>query len=57
MRSFTQIREAKDPVARSELLTNAQIFLTAFNLDLKPMEQTGSAPPTTSPDQIVKFDA
>jgi hypothetical protein len=57
MRCFTQMREVNDPVTQSEILTNAQILLTALVLDLKPLEQTSSAPPTTSLDQIVKFDA
>ena len=57
MRCFTQMREVNDPVTRSEILTNAQILLTAFVLDLKPLEKTSSAPPTTSLDQIVTFDA
>jgi hypothetical protein len=57
MRCFTQMREVNDPVTRSEILTNAQILLTAFVLDLKPLEKTSSTPPTTSLDQIVTFDA
>jgi hypothetical protein len=57
MRCFTQMREVNDPVTRSEILANAQILLTAFVLDLKPLEKTSSAPPTTSLDQIVAFDA
>jgi hypothetical protein len=57
MRCFTQMREVNDPVTRSEILTNAQILLTAFVLDLKPLGKTSSAPRTTSLDQIVTFDA
>ena len=59
MRCFSQIREVKDPRAQSEILTKAQIDLTAFLLDLKPLvgDQTSSAPPRTSLDQIVTFDA
>jgi hypothetical protein len=56
---FTQIREINDPVAQSQIITNAQILLTAFVIDLKPLvgDQTNSAPPRTSLDQIVTFDA
>ena len=59
MHCFTQIREINDPVAQSEIITNAQILLTAFVIDLKPLvgDQTNSAPPRTSLDQIVTFDA
>ena len=56
VRCFTQIREVKDPVTRSEILTNAQILLTALVIDLKPLEQS-SAPRTTMLDQIVKYNA
>ena len=40
-------REIPDPLARSEFLTQAQIHLTAFILDLRPLPsyQTGSPPP------------
>ena len=57
---FEQIREINDPVTQSEILTNAQkIFLTDFVIDLKPLvgDQTNSAAPRTSLDQIVTFDA
>jgi hypothetical protein len=37
MRCFSQIREVKDPDTQSEILTNAQIILTTFILDLKPL--------------------
>jgi hypothetical protein len=37
MRSFSQLREVNDPVAQNEILTNAQIVLTAFLLNLKPL--------------------
>jgi hypothetical protein len=33
---FAEIRQIQDPVAQSEILTKAQMFLTAFVLDLKP---------------------
>jgi hypothetical protein len=59
MHCFTQVREINDPVTQSEILTNAQMLLTAFVIDLKPLvgDQTSSAPPKTSLDQIVTFDA
>jgi hypothetical protein len=40
-------REIPDPLARSEFLTQAQIHLTAFILDLQPAPRdlAGSAPP------------
>ena len=43
------VREIPDPVVRSELLTQAQIHLTAFVLDLQPLPRglAGSAPPRT----------
>ena len=59
MHCFTQIREINDPVTQSEILTNAQVLLTAFVIDLKPLvgDQPSSAPPRTSVDQIATFDA
>jgi hypothetical protein len=59
MHCFAQIREINDPVTQSEILTNAQMLLTAFVLDLKPLvgDQTSSAPSRTSLGQIVTFDA
>ena len=59
MHCFTQVREINDPVTQSEILINAQMLLTAFVIDLKPLvgDQTGSAPPKTSLDEIVTFDA
>jgi hypothetical protein len=59
MRCFTQLREISDPATQSEILTNAQVLLTAFVIDLKPAigGQPSSAPPRTSLDQIVTFDA
>jgi hypothetical protein len=49
IRCFAEIRENKDPVIQSEILTNAQLLLTAFVLDLNPWrrDQTGSTPPRT----------
>jgi hypothetical protein len=59
MRCFSQIREVNNPAAQSHILTNAQIVLTTFLLDLKPLvgDQTSSAPPKTSLDQMATFDA
>jgi hypothetical protein len=59
MHCFTQMREINDPVTQSEILTNAQVLLTAFVIDLKPLvgDQPSSAPPRTSLDQIATFDA
>ena len=59
MHCFTQMREINDPVTQSEILTNAQVLLTAFVIDLKPWvgDQPSSAPPRTSLDQIATFDA
>jgi hypothetical protein len=59
IRCFEEIREITDPLMQSEILTDAQILLTAFVLDLKPLPeyQTGPTTLTTGPDQRVKFDA
>jgi hypothetical protein len=59
MHCFTQIREINDPVTQSEILTNAQVLLTAFVIDLKPLvgNQPSSALPRTSLDQIATLDA
>jgi hypothetical protein len=59
IRYFGVIREIQDPVAQAEILTDAQILLTAFVLDLQPAggDQTSSAPPRTGLDRIVTFGA
>ena len=59
MHCFTQMREINDPVTQSEILTNAQVLLTAFVIDLKPLvgDQPSSVSPRTSLDQIATFDA
>jgi hypothetical protein len=59
MHCFAQMREINDPVTQAEILTNAQVLLTAFVIDLKPLvgDQPSSAPPRTSLDQIATFDA
>jgi hypothetical protein len=43
---FAQIREIQDPMIQSDILTNAQILLTAFVLELQPLpgEQTSRLP-------------
>lgn len=45
IRQFSEIREINDPVVQSEMLTAAQILLTAFVLELQPLpaDQPGSA--------------
>ena len=56
---FGRIRESQDPLIQSEILTDAQILLTAFVLDLKPLprDQSSSAAPRTKRDQMIAFDA
>ena len=58
IRCFAQIREINNPAAQSEILTKAQIILTAFVFDLKPLvgDRANSAPPRISLDKIVTFD-
>ena len=59
IRCFAQIREINNPEAQSEILTKAQILLTAFAFDLKPLveDRANSAPPRISLDKVVSFDA
>jgi hypothetical protein len=59
IRCFADIRETRDPIIQDEILTNAQILLTAFVLDLRPLSgaQTGSTPPRPRPERMVRFDA
>ena len=59
IRCFGDIREIRDPAVQSEILTKAQIFLTAFIVDLKPLagEHTGSAEAISVRDQMTAFDA
>lgn len=56
---FGRIRELEDPTIQSQLLTDAQILLTAFVLDLKPLPGDQTSPATLRPgvDQITRFDA
>ena len=37
IRCFQVMREIRDPVIQSKILTDAQILLTAFVLDLQPL--------------------
>jgi hypothetical protein len=59
IRCFEVIREIQDPVAQSEILTKAQILLTAFVLDLKPSseEHSGSSMLRPGLDQTVRLAA
>jgi hypothetical protein len=59
IRCFAVIRENRDPIVQDEILTNAQILLTAFVLDLRPLseEQAGSTPHVPHPERMVRFDA
>jgi len=53
------IREIPDAITRSEVLTEAQILLTAFVLGLKPLPKDETNPITlaTRPNQMTGFDA
>ena len=44
MRYFAEMRRIEDPIIQSEILTNAQILLTAFVLDLKPLDGDQTPP-------------
>jgi hypothetical protein len=60
VRSFEVIRGTLDPVAQSEILTKAQIQLTALILDLRPAggHQTRPGPlQKAGLDEIVTFAA
>jgi hypothetical protein len=59
IRCFEIIRGVQDPVAQSEILTKAQMLLTAFVVDLKPSseEHTGSATLGSGLDQTVRLAA
>jgi hypothetical protein len=56
---FGEIREIQDPIIQSEILTNAQILLTAFVLELQPLpdDQTTSVALRADPAQMAKLDA
>jgi hypothetical protein len=59
IRLIGMIREIQDPVVRAEILTKAQILLTAFCVELKSQawDQTRAAPFSTGPGQSENFDA
>jgi hypothetical protein len=59
IRFLGEIREIEDPITQAEILTDAQILLTAFVLDLQPLsrDRTNTAELATSPGQAVKLDA
>jgi hypothetical protein len=53
------LRESKDPLIQSEFLTRAQILLTAFVVDLKPLhgDRAGSSNSAADPERILRFAA
>jgi len=59
MSCFECLREIQDPALQSALITNAQTFLTAFVLDLKPSLGDQAERTTLRPvaDKITGFDA
>jgi hypothetical protein len=59
IRFLGEIRETKDRLAQCEILTDAQILLTAFVLDLQslPGDQTNCRQLTIDPVPTVNFDA
>ena len=54
-RLLGEIRDLEDPMDRAELLTKAQILLTAFVLGLEP--RTISASPRAGLGRVAAFDA
>jgi hypothetical protein len=58
-RLLWEIRGVEQRVDQAELLTKAQILLTAFVLGLEPLgsDQTGSASPSAALGQAVRYDA
>ena len=58
-RLLGEIREIPDPIIRSEVLTEAQILLTAFVLELKPLSREETDPITlrTRLSEMTVFDA
>jgi hypothetical protein len=58
-RLLGEIRDLEGPMDRAELLTKAQILLTAFLLGLEPLhsDQTISPSPQAGLGQVVAFDA
>ena len=57
--SFGGIRETKDPIIQSEILTRAQLVSTDFVFGLKrvPEDQTSTTPLEGGRSQTVTFDA
>jgi hypothetical protein len=53
---FENIQQIEDPVVQFEILTNAQILLTAFILDLQPLSDE-TKPWRTGVDRGMTFDA
>jgi hypothetical protein len=53
---FGRIRETEDPSIQSEILTNAQILLTAFVLDLEPLDGDQTQP-RAGRDRVMTLDA
>ena len=53
------IRDIEDRRDQAELLTKAQMLLTAFVIGLEPVcsDQTNSAPPRAGIGRVVRFDA
>jgi hypothetical protein len=58
-RFLGEIRNIPDPTIRSEVLTEAQVLLTAFILTLKslPRDQGDAIRPGTRLDEMRGFDA
>jgi hypothetical protein len=59
IRFLGEIRETQDRIVQSEILTDAQILLTAFVLDLQPLpgHQTNCRELTINSTSAVKLDA
>jgi hypothetical protein len=58
-RLLGEIRDLEEPMDRAELLTKAQILLTAFMVGLEPLgpDRTISASPRAGLGRIAAFDA
>ena len=58
-RLLGEVRNILDPTKRSEVLTEAQVLLTAFILTLKPLprDQGDAIRPGTRLDEMRGFDA
>ena len=58
-RLLGEIRDLEDPMDRTELLTKAEILLTAFVLGLEPLhsDRTISALPSAGLGRVAAFDA